>query len=183
MSAPAPSVAASGAPSSERRGSKLSRLRGHGSLGMGASRDTDGDGTQLTSLGASMGAPMSSPSSSSSAAASNSSSSVLMSVAPGPIVGALGRAAVPTIEPVVAHVAHVEPLTDVRFLAAGVVTADCVGNVKLWTRPAQQHVPPLSLTPQARSREGAPPLSVATAIAATAGHVDTAQNQRPGDLD
>lgn len=68
-----------------------------------------------------------------------------VAVPPGPIYPALGRADVPVVEPVVAHVAHVEPLTDVQFLDTGVVTADCVGNVKLWLRPPQQHVPPLAL--------------------------------------
>jgi WD40 repeat protein len=73
---------------------------------------------------------------------------------PGPVIDALNRAEVPIIEPVSTHVAHVEPLTDVYFLETGVVTADCVGNVKLWARPPQQHVPPLSLATVRPQRQG-----------------------------
>lgn len=73
---------------------------------------------------------------------------------PGPVIQALGRAQVPTIEPVLVHVAHIEPLTDVYFLDAGVVTADCVGNVKLWARPPQLHIPPLSLANTGKAHRG-----------------------------
>lgn len=61
------------------------------------------------------------------------------------IVGAPGRAAVPSIEPVLTHLAHTEPLTDISFVDTGIVTADCIGNVKLWMRPPQVHIPPLVL--------------------------------------
>lgn len=61
------------------------------------------------------------------------------------IVPAPGRADVPIVEPVVAHVAHGEPLTDVWFDDRGVFTADASGGVKLWSRPPQYNVPELSL--------------------------------------
>ncbi|PXF47139.1 putative catabolite repression protein creC [Gracilariopsis chorda] len=61
------------------------------------------------------------------------------------IVPAPGRAEVPLVEPLVAHVAHGEPLTDVWFLDGGVFTADAVGGVKMWSRPPQHAVPELSL--------------------------------------
>lgn len=77
-----------------------------------------------------------------------------VSAPPGPVIQALGRAQVPTIEPVLVHVAHIEPLTDIYFVDTGVVTADCVGNVKLWARPPQQHIPPLSLTHTGKSHRG-----------------------------
>jgi hypothetical protein len=83
---------------------------------------------------------------------------------PGPVVGALGRFHVPIIEPVMSHVAHIEPLTDVYFLDSGVVTADCRGNVKIWVRPPQEFVPPLYLP-----RAG--------------GSSSIAGRHRPGDLD
>ncbi|KAI0566172.1 hypothetical protein FGB62_11g231 [Gracilaria domingensis] len=61
------------------------------------------------------------------------------------IVPAPGRAEVPVVEPVVAHVAHGEPLTDVWFLDCGIFTADAIGAVKMWSRPPQHAVPELSL--------------------------------------
>lgn len=62
------------------------------------------------------------------------------------IVRAMGRAEVPIMEPVVAHIAHAEPLTDVKFQEAGVLTADSAGVVKLWSRPPQHSVPLLRLS-------------------------------------
>ncbi len=62
------------------------------------------------------------------------------------IVGALGRAEVPIVEPVLTHVAHCEPLTHVVFQDVGVVTADSMGTVKLWSRPPTHDLQPLSLT-------------------------------------
>lgn len=61
------------------------------------------------------------------------------------IVPAPGRVDVPIVEPVVAHFAHGEPLTDVWFDDRGVFTADASGVVKLWSRPPQYNVPELSL--------------------------------------
>lgn len=112
---------ASGAP--ERRAGKLARLRAsahsatHGSV---SGVDTDGAGA-----GAGVGA-------------------VQLAITP-VVVKALGRAEVPIVGPVVAHVAHAEPLTAVTFQDAGILTADSAGNVKLWSRPPTHDVPPLSL--------------------------------------
>lgn len=61
------------------------------------------------------------------------------------IIAAASRAEVPIVEPVVSHVAHGEPLTDLWFDDAGIFTADAVGYVKLWRRPPQHSVPELSL--------------------------------------
>lgn len=61
------------------------------------------------------------------------------------IVGALGRAEVPIVEPVLTHVAHCEPLTHVMFQDVGVVTADSFGTVKLWSRPPTHDLAPISL--------------------------------------
>lgn len=60
-------------------------------------------------------------------------------------VAAPGRAEVPIVEPVVSHVAHGEPLTDVWFDERGVFTADATGCVKMWERPPQHSVPELCL--------------------------------------
>lgn len=89
----------------ERKGSKLSRLRGHGV--------TNEPGTSATTV---------------------------PTVVPAP-----GRAEVPVVEPVVAHVAHGEPLTDVWFQDCGIFTADAVGGIKMWSRPPQHSVPEISL--------------------------------------
>jgi WD40 repeat protein len=109
------STVAAPAAAAERRPGKLARLRGH-HTGSGSGM-RGGDETE----GSSTLAP------------------------PGLVVDALRRAEVPIVEPVLTHVAHVEPLTAVCFLDTGVVTADCVGNVKVWARPPQELVPPLSL--------------------------------------
>lgn len=61
------------------------------------------------------------------------------------VIAAKGRAEVPIVEPVVAHVAHGEPLTDVWFQESGVFTADTLGVVKMWSRPPQHSVPELRL--------------------------------------
>lgn len=63
----------------------------------------------------------------------------------GVVVSALGRADVPVLEPVIAHVAHGEPLTDVWFQECGIFTADAGGGVKMWSRPAAHGMPELSL--------------------------------------
>lgn len=51
----------------------------------------------------------------------------------------------PLVEPVVAHLAHGEPLTDVVFGGGGIVTADGGGGVKVWTRPPAAAIPKLTL--------------------------------------
>lgn len=61
------------------------------------------------------------------------------------IIGALGRTEVGIVEPVVTHVAHAEPMTEVCFVECGVVTGDWGGGVKVWARPAGWGVPELKL--------------------------------------
>lgn len=61
------------------------------------------------------------------------------------VISAPSRADAPVVEPVVAHVAHGEPLTDVWFEEGGVFTADTAGGVKMWLRPPQHSVPELVL--------------------------------------
>lgn len=61
------------------------------------------------------------------------------------IVEAAGKMDVPVVEPVVAHVAHAEPLTDVWFQECGVFTTDAGGGVKMWGRPPLHAVPEISL--------------------------------------
>lgn len=103
----------------ERRASKLSRLRGHGSTAVQSETESNANYATATS-----------------------------SSAPIP---ALGRADVPIVEPVMSHVAHGEPLTDVWFQENGVFTADCVGTVKMWSRPPHHSVPELNLSPKVGS--------------------------------
>lgn len=78
-------------------------------------------------------------------AAVESEGGVVGPVMTGVVVSALGRAEVPVLEPVIAHVAHGEPLTDVWFQECGIFTADAGGGVKLWSRPAAHGMPELSL--------------------------------------
>lgn len=102
------------------KGGKLGRLRGVANL----TADSASDGSAASS-----------------AAEGHAATACAMPV----VVPAPGRADVPIVEPVVAHVAHGEPLTDIWFGERGVFTADAVGSVKLWLRPPQHSVPELSL--------------------------------------
>lgn len=61
------------------------------------------------------------------------------------VVRAVGRKEVPVVGPVVSHVAHAEPLTDVSFESFGIVTADSTGVVRVWTRPVVSEVPGINL--------------------------------------
>lgn len=102
-------------PERERRAGKLARLRAQASS---HSSTHNGDDDSLPP-----GAPQPTPS----------------------VIGALGRAEVPVVEPVLVHTAHDEPLTHVAFQDAGIVTADAAGTVKLWGRPPTYEVPPMTL--------------------------------------
>eukprot|EP00172_Hildenbrandia_rubra_P000394 Plantae.Rhodophyta-Hildenbrandia_rubra.ctg1188.p1 GENE.Plantae.Rhodophyta-Hildenbrandia_rubra.ctg1188~~Plantae.Rhodophyta-Hildenbrandia_rubra.ctg1188.p1 ORF type:complete len:746 (-),score=95.69 Plantae.Rhodophyta-Hildenbrandia_rubra.ctg1188:5002-7239(-) len=62
------------------------------------------------------------------------------------VVDAKPRADVPILEPVCAHVSHTDPLTDILFIDAGLLTADCRGVVKLWARPMASRIPILNLS-------------------------------------
>eukprot|EP00180_Rhodochaete_pulchella_P003086 Plantae.Rhodophyta-Rhodochaete_pulchella.ctg50551.p1 GENE.Plantae.Rhodophyta-Rhodochaete_pulchella.ctg50551~~Plantae.Rhodophyta-Rhodochaete_pulchella.ctg50551.p1 ORF type:complete len:480 (-),score=35.25 Plantae.Rhodophyta-Rhodochaete_pulchella.ctg50551:199-1638(-) len=72
------------------------------------------------------------------------------------VVPAASRAEVPILEPIVSHLVHNEPLTDMVFLEEGVLTACSYGIVKLWARPQQSSIPPLVLSAQPQPR---PPAS------------------------
>jgi len=61
----------------------------------------------------------------------------------GLIVPSLPRNEVPTLQPIMTHRAHQEPLTDIAFLEDSVVTACQGGLVKVWYRPGK--IPPVSI--------------------------------------
>lgn len=118
-------------PVPERRAGKLARLRAHASAHSATHGSVTVDADSAPTGTVSLGMPT--------------------------VVGALGRAVVPMVGPVVAHIAHAEPLTDVAFQETGIVTADAAGNVKVWSRPPSSDVPPLSLTNKEDAREPTPP--------------------------
>ncbi|EME32313.1 Probable catabolite repression protein creC [Galdieria sulphuraria] len=53
------------------------------------------------------------------------------------VIPARPRAKIPFIDPLLVHIAHSEPLTDMIFFKGGVLTASSSGLVKFWSRPTQ----------------------------------------------
>ncbi|KAK4524305.1 hypothetical protein GAYE_SCF02G2204 [Galdieria yellowstonensis] len=60
------------------------------------------------------------------------------------VIPARPRAKIPFVDPLLVHVAHSEPLTDIVFFKGGILTASSSGLVKFWSRPAQSSMTPMS---------------------------------------
>ncbi|GJQ08860.1 hypothetical protein GpartN1_g651.t1 [Galdieria partita] len=62
------------------------------------------------------------------------------------VIPARPRAKIPFIDPLLVHIAHSEPLTDIIFFKGGILTASSSGLVKFWSRPIQPTWTSMSLS-------------------------------------